>query len=295
MNPPFGERVAAAVAARGPLCVGIDPHPKLLAGWGLPASAEGLRRFALTAVTAVAGEVAAVKPQSAFFEAHGAAGMDVLAEVIAAARAAGALVIADVKRGDIGSTMAAYATAWLGPQSPLAADAVTLSPYPGFEALAPAFEEAARCGRGVFVLARTSTADGDLVQLARLPDGRTVAQAMVDAAAPRNCGARPTGDTGVVVGATQLGHGLDLSGLNGPILAPGLGAQGAAPADLPAVFGDALPHVLPSAARSVLARGPDQVALRDAVSRLRDELAALGEGRLRRDHGSAPADRGRFP
>jgi orotidine-5'-phosphate decarboxylase len=276
VRAPFGSRITVAVSLRGPLCVGIDPHPGLLAEWGLPASADGLRRFALTAVEAVAGEVAAIKPQSAFFESYGSAGIAVLEEVIAAGRARGALVIADVKRGDIGSTMTAYASAYLAEGAPLAADAVTLSPYPGFAALAPAFDEARRCGRGVFVLARTSTGDGDPIQRASIGGtgtGRTVAQSIVDAAAERNAGASPVGHVGVVIGATRQ-HGLDLANLNATILAPGLGAQGATAAELPGVFGEALRFVLPSASREVLRHGPGLVALRDAATRLRDELAA---------------------
>src|SRR6185436_10238340 len=96
----FGERLYAAVDQRGPLCVGIDPHPGLLARWGLPDDADGLGRFADLAVEAVAGEVAVVKPQSAFFERHGSAGIAVLERTVTAARAAGALVLLDVKRGD---------------------------------------------------------------------------------------------------------------------------------------------------------------------------------------------------
>lgn len=263
-----------AVALRGPLCVGIDPHPHLLAEWGLPASAEGLRRFALTAVEALAGEVAAIKPQSAFFESYGSAGIAVLEEVIAAGRARGALVIADVKRGDIGSTMTAYASAYLAEGAPLATDAITLSPYPGFAALAPALDESQRCGRGVFVLARTSTADGDAIQQAGTHQGRTVAQSIVDAAAERNAGASPVGHVGVVIGATRKRHGLDLTKLNATILAPGLGAQGATAAELPGMFGEALRFVLPSASREVLRHGPDPAALHDAAARLRDDLAA---------------------
>jgi orotidine-5'-phosphate decarboxylase len=275
LRAPFGARVTAAVSLRGPLCVGIDPHPGLLGRWGLPASVEGLRRFAFTTVEAVAGEVAVVKPQSAFFERYGSAGIAVLEEVMAAATAGGALVVADVKRGDIGSTMTAYAGAYLAEGAPLAADAVTLSPYPGFEALAPAFDEARTTGRGVFVLARTSTADGDLIQRAGLGDGRSVAQSVVDAAAERNVGANPLGDVGIVVGATRRGHGLNLAKLNGPILAPGLGAQGATVADLPGVFGDAVRSVLPAASRAVLECGPDPAGLRAAVGRLHDQLACL--------------------
>ncbi|MBX7557647.1 orotidine-5'-phosphate decarboxylase, partial [Streptomyces sp. tea 10] len=122
----------------GPLCVGIDPHPSLLDAWGLPATANGLERFALGVLEAAAERCAAVKPQVALFEAYGSAGFAVLERVLRESRAAGLLSIADAKRGDIGSTMAAYASAWLSDDSPLAADAVTLSPYLGFESLRPA-------------------------------------------------------------------------------------------------------------------------------------------------------------
>src|SRR5437764_1658433 len=128
MVSPFGTRLAEAMAARGSLCVGIDPHPGLLADWGLPVDAKGLERFALTAVEAVAGEVPVIKPQSAFFEAYGSAGIAVLERTIDEARQAGALVLLDVKRGDVGSTMAAYAAAYLAAGAPLAADAITVSP-----------------------------------------------------------------------------------------------------------------------------------------------------------------------
>lgn len=110
----FGSRLAAAMASRGPLCVGIDPHPQLLAEWGLNDDAAGLERFSLTVVEAVASLAAAVKPQVALYERHGSAGMAVLERTLAASTEAGVLSIADAKRGgDIGSTMAAYADAWL--------------------------------------------------------------------------------------------------------------------------------------------------------------------------------------
>ncbi|MGB3664669.1 orotidine-5'-phosphate decarboxylase, partial [Mycolicibacter algericus] len=154
MEAGFGARLAAATTARGPLCLGIDPHPELLADWGLPATADGLAAFSDTCVTAFAG-FAVVKPQVAFFEAYGSAGYLVLERTIAALREAGVLVLADAKRGDIGSTMAAYAAAWAG-ESPLAADAVTASPYLGFGSLRPLLDTAAAHRRGVFVLAATS-------------------------------------------------------------------------------------------------------------------------------------------
>lgn len=281
---PFGSRLATAVSRRGPLCVGIDPHPELLRAWELAEGARGLERFALRCVEALAGEVAVLKPQSAFFEAYGSAGIAVLERVVAESREAGALVLLDVKRGDIGSTMGAYAEAYLAEGAPLAADAVTLSPYLGFGSLAPALDLAARHGRGAFVLARTSNPEAAGVQQAMLAtDGqgpRTVAQRVVDAVAERNAGAAPTGDVGVVVGATAADHALDLSALNGPVLAPGFGAQGATAADLVRVFGGAARHVLAVSARGVLRHGPDAEGLRAAARGLREDLAraAAGEG-----------------
>jgi orotidine-5'-phosphate decarboxylase len=271
---PFGARLADTVAAHGPLCVGIDPHPALLAQWGLTDDTDGLARFADSCVEAFAGQVAVVKPQSAFFERHGSGGIAVLERLLAAFAGSGTCTILDVKRGDVGSTMDGYADAYLAVGAPLGADAVTLSPYLGFGSLAPALDAAADAGRGVFVLARTSNPEGAEVQLAAV-GGRSVAQGIVDAAAARNAGAEPLGDVGVVIGATH-DHGLDLAGLNGPVLAPGIGAQGAGPADVAARFCGLHGVVLPAASRSVLAAGPDPAALRGAAAALRDELSGAG-------------------
>jgi orotidine-5'-phosphate decarboxylase len=274
MRAPFGARVTTAVSIRGPLCVGIDPHASLLEQWGLPVDANGLERFAMTCVDAFAGELAVVKPQSAFFEAHGSAGVAVLEKVVAACREAGALVLLDVKRGDIGSTMAAYAQAYLGEGSPLAADAITVSPYLGFGSLDPALDLAEKNGRGVFVLALTSNKEGPRVQRARDEDGVSVAQTMVDEAAARNAGASPLGPVGLVIGATVGRTDLDLSKLNGTILAPGFGAQGAGVPELRSVYGASLKHVLPTSSRDILRHGPDAAALRNAALRVRDSLGA---------------------
>ncbi len=272
MTTCFGGRLRAAVDAFGPLCVGVDPHPGLLAEWGLTDDADGLERFAMTCVRALAGQVAALKPQSAFFERHGSRGIAVLERLLAAVAETPTLSILDIKRGDIGSTMDGYADAYLGLGAPLGADAVTLSPYLGFASLDAAIRTASDAGRGVFVLARTSNAEGGQVQLAEWA-GRSTAQVIVDEAALRNAGAEPLGDVGVVVGATN-DHDLDLSTLNGAVLAPGLGAQGAGPADLAARFGGVRGIVLPAASRSVLRAGPDEAALRNAAASLRDELTS---------------------
>lgn len=273
---PFGARLAAAMRERGPLCVGIDPHPSLLASWGLTDDVDGLRRFSLATVDAVADLAAALKPQVALYERHGSAGLAVLEEVLAACGAASVLSIADAKRGDIGSTMAAYADAWLGDGSPLAADAVTLSPYLGFGSLRPALETAAETGRGVFVLALTSNPEGPSVQ--HMGGAHSVARTVCEAASAENAryAGEPLGSVGLVVGATVgdavVRLGLDLAAMGGPILAPGIGAQGANGAALRATFGRAASRVLGTSSREILAGGPGRSGLRERAERTLADL-----------------------
>ncbi|MET8234542.1 orotidine-5'-phosphate decarboxylase [Micromonospora sp. NPDC005298] len=271
----FGTRLHRAVTERGPLCVGIDPHPALLARWGLDDDLQGLDRFTRTVVDALGDRVAVVKPQSAFFERFGSRGAAVLESTIRQLRNAGSLVLLDVKRGDIGSTVRAYASAYLDPSSPMYVDAVTASPYLGVGSLAPMVELATEHGGGVFVLALTSNPEGAAVQRARTADGRTVAQTVIDEISQLNRGAEPLGSFGLVVGATIGDTGHDLSGVGGPLLAPGLGAQGAGAADLRTVFGSNLAAVLPSYSREVLSAGPDVTALRAAADRVLGECRAV--------------------
>jgi orotidine-5'-phosphate decarboxylase len=274
MTCGFGARLADAMSRRGPLCLGIDPHPELLRAWDLPVNADGLAAFSDTCVQAYA-DFAVVKPQVAFFEAYGAAGYAVLECTIAALRDAGVLVLADAKRGDIGSTMAAYAVAWVG-ESPLTADAVTASPYLGFGSLQPLLDAAAAHGRGVFVLAATSNPEGATVQRAEI-DGRAVAQSIVDQAAAVNQAQLPgPGSVGVVVGAT-VADPPDVSGLGGHVLVPGIGAQGGHAAALKGLGGAAPGQLLPAVSREVLGAGPDVTALRAAGERMRDAVAYLAD------------------
>ena len=305
-RPSFGQRLTATVAARGRLCVGIDPHPHLLAQWGLPADATGLQQFSDICVEAFGDTVALVKPQVAFYEAYGSAGYAVLEQTLNALHDADALTLADAKRGDIGSTMAAYATAWLADESPLAVDAVTVSPYLGFGALQPAVDLALAQGRGLFVLAATSNPEGPSVQLARTgqPGGdgeagtaqaravapATVAQSIVDhAAAINTCAHISTvagdevpeanshqvstqsdsshtlGSIGVVVGAT-VSNPPNLSQLNGPVLLPGVGAQGGTAEDVARLVPPTAGLAIANVSRSILQHGPDVAALRQAVA-----------------------------
>jgi orotidine-5'-phosphate decarboxylase len=261
----FGNRVRDALAAFGPLCVGIDPHPHLLAEWGLDASSGGAREFALRVVDAAAGRVGIVKPQVSFFERYGAAGFVVLEQVLAAAREADLIVIADAKRGDIGTTMDAYAEAWLTPGAPLEADAITANPFLGIGTLGGAFRLAEDNGKGVFVLAATSNSDAFTAQRARLGDGRTVSAGIVAEVSAHN--ARTTSDAswgniGFVIGSTVDWTDAGLSPFEppAPILGPGFGHQGAGPDDLRSRFGVAAPFVIASESRSLLTAGPDRLA-----------------------------------
>jgi orotidine-5'-phosphate decarboxylase len=275
MTTSFGTRLRDATAARGPLCVGIDPHAALLSAWGLGDDVDGLKRFSASVVEALADRVAVFKPQSAFYERFGARGIAVLESTIRQLKSAGALVILDVKRGDIGSTAAAYGDAYLNPSSPMHVDAITVSPFLGFGSLQPMIDIAVRYGGGIFVLALTSNPEGPSVQHARTAGGRTVAAVILDEVAQVNAGVSPLGSVGVVVGATIGKTGHDFSHVNGPILAPGLGAQGATASDLAEVFGDARANVLPTYSREILGRGPAAAGLREATARALEDCTAI--------------------
>ena len=199
-----------------------------------------------------------VKPQVAFFEAYGSAGYAVLERTIAALREAGVLVLADAKRGDIGSTMAAYAAAWAG-DSPLAADAVTASPYLGFGSLCPLLDAAAAHHRGVFVLAATSNPEGADVQQAVRQDGRTDARwrSRSSTRRPRSTATHsPNPALSVSSSGRRARHVPDLRSLGGPVLVPGIGAQGGRPEALAGLGGARPGQLLPAVSREVLASRP---------------------------------------
>ncbi|AZS36753.1 Orotidine 5'-phosphate decarboxylase [Microbacterium lemovicicum] len=266
----FGQRLSAALDEHGPLCVGIDPHQGLLDSWRLDASAAGVREFGLRVVEAAAGRVGIVKPQVAFFERWGSAGFAALEDVQTAAREAGLLVIADAKRGDIGTTMEGYTAAWLMPGAPLEADAVTLSPYLGPDSLHGALTAALRYRKGAFVLTATSNPEASVLQSATVSeaegDGESVAERVARDVGSHNVGLPGAlGSIGLVVGATvdRRSYGLSDVVLAGtPVLAPGFGAQGAEPRDLKRLFGYVASGVVANESRSILAVGPDRIAAR---------------------------------
>jgi len=267
----FGSRFAAAQQAYGPLCVGIDPHASVLESWGLDDSFSGLEQFAETCVEAFAGQVGFVKPQSAFFERFGSRGVQVLEWLLQQFRHTGTLTLLDVKRGDIGSTAEAYAQAYLDDDAPMAADAVTVSPYLGFGSLDPFFAEAERNDAGVFVLALTSNPEGPQFQHATVADGGTVAGAVLDQLRSMNAGAEPLGSFGAVVGATIGDTGEDLD-INGPLLIPGFGVQGGTVSDVDRIFASVRHAILPSSSRGVLNAGPDADSLRALATQINSEL-----------------------
>ncbi|RFA11184.1 orotidine-5'-phosphate decarboxylase [Subtercola boreus] len=290
---PFGERLAGVFATLGQLCVGIDPHDYLLDAWGLPRSAAGVREFGLRVVDAAAGRVGILKPQAAFFELYGAAGFSALEEVLTAARAAGLLVIADAKRGDIGTSAAAYGRAWLEPGSALESDAVTLTAYAGVGSLTPVFELAERAGKGAFVLSATSNPESFVLQTARASvGGESVSVAGLvagevstfnrSAAHGHDRAPAAVGNIGLVLGATKnlTDYGIDRDALaaspSTPVLAPGFGFQGATFAEVRPVFGALTPSTVVAVARSVLSAGPSGLAagIQSQAIELGDALAA---------------------
>jgi orotidine-5'-phosphate decarboxylase len=292
--PRFGDRLCETFESRGQLCVGIDPHEYLLDSWGLEASAVGVREFGLRVVEAAAGVVGIVKPQVAFFELFGSAGYRALEDVLAAAREAGLIIIADAKRGDIGTSVEAYGRAWLTPGHPLESDAVTLAPYMGTGSLASVFTLAEAHGKGAFVLVATSNAEAQGVQTARVNAGTPSAQTVAglisaevtewnsgNISAIRGGSSGFLGNIGVVLGATRnlQEFGLDPKTLAAvpslPILAPGFGHQGAVFADVKKVYGDLTASTVVSVSRSVLGAGPDGIheSIRRQAGELREALA----------------------
>jgi len=284
----FGDRLSTVFATRGQLCVGIDPHAWLLTDWGLPDTAAGAEAFGRRVVEAAVGLAGIVKPQIGFYERFGSVGYAALERVLADARDAGLLVIADVKRGEIGTSMEAYGEAWLTPGSPLEVDAITVNPFLGVGSLDASLDLAVASGKGVFVLAATSNPEGKTIQTSLVTDGPrsglSVARAILDEVTERNvavtvAAAQPElGSIGVVLGATLdlATFGIDVStpvtGPLPPVLAPGFGHQGAAIADLASIYGSFAAGVIVSESRSVLSAGPDRLSA--SIARRVTEIGA---------------------
>jgi orotidine-5'-phosphate decarboxylase len=284
----FGDRLAEAIERkRSQLCIGLDPRTDLLpVELRGDAPAEAVARFGRGIVDAVAPHAVAVKPQLAFFEALGPDGMRALEEVSAYARAAGLLVIADGKRGDIGSTARAYAAAYLEPRAgadPLA-DALTVSPYLGRDSLEPFFAACRRDGAGLFCLVKTSNEGGADVQDLKLLDGRPLWQhvaGLVRDWGEDIVGERGLSSVGAVVGATHpraVGEARRILP-RAILLLPGVGAQGATPADVARAFTSGPASALVTVSRAVMyaSRGSTadwRTAAGSEAARLKSEVWA---------------------
>ena len=278
MTDSFAARFAAVRALHGPLVWGLDPSAGLLDSWGLGDEPDGLDRFADIMLAAAPGVVGLIKPQSAFYERHGWRGIATLQRLVASARSAGLLVILDIKRGDVGSTNDAYAEAYLGLRAPLAADAITVHPYLGLGAMGSLVARAHDSGSCLLVVTRSSNPEGRLVQSAMLPGpGRSVEQQLLAEIGSLNARLAPgqLGPVGAVIGPTHMQPELDLVTPGCLYLAPGVGRQGATPADVARVFAACKDRVMPSASRSLLAAGPDPARLRAGAAALAAEFRTL--------------------
>jgi orotidine-5'-phosphate decarboxylase len=268
----FGSKLTAAFDSKGQLCVGIDPHANLLQAWGLDDSWSGLREFSLRVVEAASGLIPIIKPQVSFFERFGAKGYEVLAEVTQFAHSEGLIVIADAKRGDIGSTMEAYFDAWFGDQSGLYADALTTSPYLGLSETTEVFKRWSNLGKGIYSLVATSNPMGESVQLATV-NGRSLASNQFDGLLELNRSpAEHLGSFGAVIGATVdlERYGIANEASSVPVLAPGFGAQGAKLSDARNIFKGLSSQVSFSVSRSILEVGARD--LQSAIVRANGEL-----------------------
>lgn len=238
----FADRLIAATRIHGPLCVGIDPHsgriPNLFGG----DTPDGLERWGIAVVNATAGRAGIVKPQVGLFERHGWQGLRALSKVCNAAKGAGLIVLADAKRGDIGSTAEGYAAAYLAKDAPFACDALTVNPYMGLDTLEPHVRTAESSGKGVIVLARTSNPGSSDYQAKDL-EGAPLFARVVESLAPmieRLKGGSGWSGLTLVTGATGPEEARQLRALapSALFLVPGYGAQGAGAADAVAGFVD---------------------------------------------------------
>lgn len=281
MSVNFGSKLATAFEEFGQLCVGVDPHPKLMLDWGYEDSVQDLERFSMTVLDAAINRVGIIKPQVSFYERYGSRGFAVLEKLAVAAENQKLVVIMDAKRGDIGTTMAAYYDAWLGKNAPFICDALTVSPYLGFESLSQVMSDSLERGKGIFTLAATSNPEGASLQKATL-GGQTIAasiwQSLQQLNQTTHGGRSRFGSFGAVIGATLNLNAYGLGDVSlgqpqaaTPILAPGFGAQGAELTDSRTLFGAAADQVIHSVSRSILQAGAK--GLEKAIDAAKVELA----------------------
>ena len=272
----FGLRLKNAMAKYGPLCVGIDPHRKMLLNWGYNMDAQGAELFSMRMLQAMNGRAAAVKFQSSMFERYGSKGFAALERVLYAARQMDVITIVDCGHGGLSTTISALADAYFKPDAPLLTDAITLLPYYGARSMGGLINEALNNGRGVFIASLTSNREGASLQTAIRQTGSyrgtTVAHGIAQTAQIFNNNTKGMGSVGLIVGATigdwMNGGGINLTSFTGPILSPGYGWQGAEANDLKTVFAGTHGNVLVTVSRSIASHGPDIGALSNATERI---------------------------
>ena len=274
---PFAQRLGERIHQHSPLCVGVDPSASLLKSCELPNTPDGALEFGKRVLEAAQYRISILKPQSAFFERFGAAGLRALEELTALARRNDVLVLLDGKRGDIDTTGAAYAEGYFSASTTLRVDAVTTHAYLGFGALNPFLDIALKNDGGVFVVVRSSNPEGRELQTAKLASGETVAQRLCREITDRN---RSVGEglgfIGAVVGATCEDAQDTVAALpQSYILAPGVGAQGATMGDVIARMPAARGRVLPNVSRAILANGGSRTEIATTIRALQDQARAL--------------------
>lgn len=269
----FGLRLKNSMDKYGPLCVGIDPHRKLLTDWGYNVDADGAELFAMRMLQAANGRAAAVKFQVPMFERYGSKGFSALERVLYAARQMEIITIVDCLHGGLPTTISAIADAYFKPGAPMLADAITLLPYYGARSLQGVINDALNNSRGVFVASLTSNQEGASMQTAIRQSGeykdKTVAYGIASTAQKFNKGTNGMGSVGLIIGAT-IGQWIDDSGVDpakftGPILSPGYGWQGAEAKDLRTVFKGTKGNVLVTVSRFIAAHGPAIASLSQAT------------------------------
>lgn len=300
MTDHFADRLRSAVETKGgPICVGLDPVLEKLPEKMRQARdrVDALLTFSLDVIEAVRDEVPCVKVQSACYERYGSAGVAAYESVIEAARKAGLIVIADVKRADIGISSEHYAVGLLG-ESGDGPDAITINPYLGGDAIQPFIDHAAEHGKGLFNLVRTSNAGSDQLQSLLLEDGRTLAEAVawvVDRMGDtEGLVSEASGDSlmGAVVGATKADEARTLRELmpKQVFLVPGFGAQGGSAEDVKACFRADGSGAIVTASRSVIYAWHDDAdelgeqwpdAVRDAARTMKEQINEVVAARVK--------------
>ncbi|EFA23309.1 orotidine-5'-phosphate decarboxylase [Bifidobacterium gallicum] len=265
LRSDFGLRLSNSMKQYGPLCIGIDPHRKLLQEWGYNVNADGAEIFSMRMIQAATSRAAAVKFQLSMFERYGSKGIAALERVLFAARQLGLITIVDGLQGGLTTTVSALADAYFNPGAPLLCDAATFMPYYGARSLGGIIEDALNNGRGVFIASLTSNPEGASLQTAIRQSGEfkghTVAYGIARTAQKYNNEIKGLGSVGLIIGAT-IGQwvqdsGFSPSSFTGPILSPGYGWQGAGAADLKSVFRGTQGNVLVTVSREIAKRGPD--------------------------------------